>query len=130
MIEEATNELYTLVKSTITDATILPAYPSSTPIFPCVTIEEKSNNNHSNSHDSAGNHHADCTIEISIYSNAENKVSVVKGIRKRIDALIDSNFNFNRDSSDSIPNFLDTDVYRWVMRYSYTIDSKKTIYRG
>lgn len=130
MIAEVTNELFTLVKSTLTDATVLPTFPDSEPLFPCVTIEEKSNDNHADSHDSAGDHHCDCTIEISIYSDAENKVSVVKGLRKRIDSLIDSSFNFNRDSSESIPNFLNKHIYRWVMRYSYTIDKNKTIYRG
>lgn len=129
MIIDITNEVYTNLKTTLTDVTVLPTYPSTIPVFPCITVEELTNTNNTDTHDSAGDHHSDASIEIYIYTNGEDRISKAKSIRNRIDVIMNDNYNMLREDSRPIPNPADLTLYRYVLRYSYTIDSNKIIYR-
>lgn len=130
MIIDVTNEVFTNIKSKLTGITVLTSYPSTTPTFPCVLVEELSNTNYPRSNDSAGEHHNSVTLEINIFSDSQNKVSEVKSIRNQIDELMSNTYNMNRTFSGTVPNFLDTNVYRYILRYTFVIDSNKQIYRG
>lgn len=129
MIVDITNEVYTNLKTTLTDVTVLPTYPSTIPVFPCITVEELTNTNNPDTHDSAGDHHSDAAIEIYIYTNGEDRISKAKNIRNRIDTIMNGTYNMLREESRPVPNPADLTLYRYVLRYSYTIDSNKIIYR-
>lgn len=129
MIIDITNEVLTKIKTTLTGVTILTSYPSTVPIFPCVVIEESSNIINAVTVDSSGETHNDITFEINIFSNAPSKVTEAKLIRNQIDAIMSEFYGMDRDYSGSIPNFMDGDVYRYTLRYSFTISTNKTIYR-
>ena len=129
MLVDITNEVYDALKTTLVGVTVLQAYPATTPVFPCVVVEEGNNINFPDTHDSAGDHHSDSGLQINIFSNSENKISEVKQIRNVIDTLLAGTYNLNRDESQAVENLLDTSIYRYVLRYSYLVDSNKTIYR-
>lgn len=130
MIVDITNEIYTKLDSELSNVTVLPDYPSTTPIFPCVVIKEMANTQHIDTIDSSGSQHCDITIEINIFSNAENKRTQAKGIRDEIDSIMDGMYGMNREHSGEVPNYSDTNIYRYVLRYSGVIDKNKKIHRG
>jgi len=129
LIVDITNEVLTNLKTTLEDVTVLTAYPSTTPKFPCVIVEEMSNNSYELSIDSAGQHHNEVSFEINIFSNARNKMTQVKSIRNLVDAIMADEYRMTRDFSGATPNFLDNDIYRYTMRYSCVLDNDKVIYR-
>lgn len=129
MIIDITNEIYTNIKTELSNVTVLTAYPLTTPIFPCVTVEESSNTTNGNSIDTEGEQYSDISFEINILSNATNKVTETKAIRKQIDDIMSGQYRMTRGFSGVTPNMIDMNVYRYTLRYSCTIDSTKKIYR-
>lgn len=129
MIVDIINELYSELKSTLTDVNVFPAYPNETPSFPCLVIEEVFNTSRMDTHDSSGYKHSDINIEINIFSDAENKIGQVKDIRDRVDAIMNDKYNMARDDSRPVTNLADSNIYRYILRYSFSIDSNKKIYR-
>ncbi len=130
MIVDISNEVLTDIKTTLTGVKVLSEYPSTEPTFPCVVFSEMSNNSYIQSKDSAGQHHSLVSFEINIFSNEENKISQVKDIRNRIDSIMSTKYNMFREFSGTIPNFLDNNIYRYILRYSCLIDSNRKVYRG
>lgn len=129
MIIDITNEVFTNLKTNITNATLLTSYPNTTPTFPCITFEEISNNVDKLSVDTTGEHVNELSFEINIYTEGDNKMSVAKGFRKSADDILSDSYGMRRDFSSAIPNYLDEHIYKYTMRYSCNIDSNKTIYR-
>lgn len=129
MIVDVTNEVYTTIKNTLVGVTVLSAYPSTTPIFPCVIVEEISNITDLDTVDTSGEHYSNVSIEINILSNSQNKISEVKGLRGQIDDIMSGQYRMNRGFAGVTPNFIDSSIYRYTMRYSFKVDSNKTIYR-
>lgn len=129
MIIDVMNEVLTNLKTNINDVVVLSSYPPITPSFPCMIIEELSNNTDLFTIDSSGEHHSIISIEINIFSNVQNKITQVRDIRGRVDAIMSGTYRMTRDFSGAVPNYADTDIYRYTLRYSFTIDSTKQIYR-
>lgn len=129
MIIDITNEVYTNLKTTMTSVNVLISYPSTSPSFPCITIEEISNTTNRNTIDTNGEEYNDISFEINIFSDDANKITEMKTIRKQIDDIMSGQYRMTRGFSGQTPNFLDTNVYRYTLRYSCTIDSNKKIYR-
>lgn len=111
------------------DVTVLPSYPSTSPNFPCVTFEELSNTTDTKTVDSSGEKYNVVSFEINIFSNRPNKESEVRQIRNRVDAIMSDEYGMGRDYANRTPNFADTNVHRYTLRYSFIIDTNKTIYR-
>ena len=130
MIVDITNEIYTVLKQALTGVTVLEAYPSTVPTFPCIVVEEMQNLSDEETKDSSGFHYSRIALEINIFSNAENKISQVKNIRKQINDILNGNYKMNRDDARPVPNYADDNIYRYVLRYSAMVDSSRTIYRG
>lgn len=86
--------------------------------FPCVSMEELSNNVYKQSSDSSAlENHATITYEFNIYSNLESgKKTQAKQIRDIIDNIM-SGYNFTRILSQPMPN-IDRTIYRIVSRYT------------
>lgn len=129
MIIDITNEVYTNIKNQLTPVTVLSTYPSTPPSFPCIIIEEMSNISIGSTIDTAGEHYNEVTLEVNIFSDSQYKVSEVKDLRNRIDSILSDQYKMGRDYSGTIPNFLDSNIYRYVLRYSFIIDENKRIYR-
>ena len=129
MIVDITNEVLTELKETLTDVLVTAEFPQKKPVFPCLTIRESSNVTHIDSVDSGGERHNNISFEINIFSNAKNKTTQVRNIRSRVDEIMSGKYNMTRDFSDEVPNFADSNVFRYVLRYSCVVDSTKRIYR-
>lgn len=129
MIIDITNEVLTNLKNTLTDVTVLSSYPSTVPQFPCITVQELPNTTDPTTIDTSGEHYCDAGIEINIYSNAPNKSTQAKNIRNRIDTIMSGTYRMTREFSDEVPNYVDTDIYRYILRYTFVIDENKQIYR-
>lgn len=129
MIVDITNEVYTNLKDTMVTVTVLTAYPSTNPTFPCVTIEEISNTTNPNTIDTNGEQYNDISFEINIFSDGTSKVSETKTIRKQVDDIMSGQYRMTRGFSGVTPNFLDTNVQRYTLRYTCSINSNKMIYR-
>lgn len=129
MIVDVTNEVYTNLKTSLTGITVLQTFPSTSPTFPCIIIEEISNDINIDTIDTSGDNHCDVSIEINIFSDAENKITEVKTIRGQVDAIMSGQYRMTRGFTGTTPNFLDDNIYRYTIRYSFTIDANKQIYR-
>lgn len=129
MIIDITNEVFTNLKAVLVGITVLPSYPSSTPVFPCVLLEEMDNTSNLGTIDSDGESCGDISFEVNIYSNSDNRATEIKSLRKIVDTLMADGYKMTRNFSAKTPNFMDTDCDRYTMRYDFTIDENKTIYR-
>jgi len=127
---DVANEVLSALKTALGTIPILTEYPSTTPTFPCVIFEEKINTTDVGTVDTSGETHSDVSFEINMFSNASDKVTVVRGIRNTVDEVMSGVYRMTRNASEPIPNFLDADVYRYMLRYNFKIDNNKKIYRG
>lgn len=129
MIIDITNEILTYIKLGIPEATVLSAYPSTSPKFPCIVIEEISNTIVPDTIDTAGEHYSDVSIEINIFTdNPQTKMSDAKSLRNKVDTIM-TQYKLNRDFASTTPNYADGSIYRYTMRYSCLVNSNKVIYR-
>lgn len=129
MIVDITNEVYTNIKTTITNATVLPSYPSGDPTFPLITVDELINTTNQNTIDTNGEKYNDVTFEINIFSNSPTKVTEVKLFRGQVDEIMSGQYRMTRGFSGQTPNVMDTNIYRYTLRYTCTIDQNKMIFR-
>lgn len=130
MIIDISNEVFTAISDVLTGVECLTTYPSTEPIFPCLTFEEQTNTTSQAHIDTGGEKFNEVTIQIDIYTKGETKVSDAKTIRNTVDSIMADVYGMNRDDSKPVPNFMDSNVYRYTLRYSFTIDKNKKIYRG
>lgn len=129
MIVDITNEVYTNLKTALVGITVLPSYPSTTPVFPCVLFEEMTNTSNLATIDTSGEKCNDVSFEVNIFSNADNKLTEVRAIRKQVDTILADGYRMTRMFGGATPNFMGTDSYRYTLRYSFTIDNNKKVYR-
>lgn len=128
MIVDIFSEVYTILKKEIPN--IFPYYPSSTPKFPCVTITESSNITNTNTIDSSGEKHNDITFEVNIFSDSlDTKHGEVRVIREKVDSIMSGKYKMIRGFSGQTPNMSDMNIYRYTLKYSFTINENKVIYR-
>ena len=69
--------------------------------------------------------------EIDIYTiNKSNiaKQTIASELKKLLNDIFDEHYGMNRKFNQQTPN-VDTDVYRWTMRFESKIDENKRIYR-
>lgn len=129
MIIDITNELLTDIKTVLNGIKVLSAYPKTTPTFPCVIIEEMQNEDYQITRDSSGQTHCQIGFEINIFSNSERAMTEVKSIRSLIDGVAVGEYGLVRTFARQVPNYLDENIYRYLLRYNGVINENKTIYR-
>jgi len=129
MIVDVVNQIITRIKTEIPEATIISPTQNVSSSFPTITIAETSQIERLDTIDSSGVNHVNPDIEIDIYSNSVTPVSEVKEIRKTIDNVLSGEWGMYRGFDSHVPNYLDNDIYRYKMRYSFTIDENEIIYR-
>lgn len=123
------NEIYTKLKTTLTTVNVVKAYPEKDAVFPIVVVSEISNTINLDCVDSSGEKASDISFEIGIYTNSTTRETDARKIRNSVDDVMNGYYKFNRESANPVPNYADRNVYRYVMRYSATINKNKVIYR-
>jgi len=129
MIVDITNEVLDKVKSTLSPIPVLSAYPSVAPSFPCVILEEIANDTDADTVDTSGETHNLVGIEVNVFTQGSKRVTDARTLRTSVDAIMSDYYGMTRTLSQTTPNFLDSSIYRYTLRYIFTIDSNKTIYR-
>lgn len=128
MIIDITNQLFTEIKNTIKECTILSSYQNVIPSFPTIIFEEINNTSYKSTKDSSGYNHSLISFKVEIYTKGNGKAYQSKKIRDKVDKVLSDKYGLNRDESKSIPNYLDENIHRHIMIYSGIIDKNKTIY--
>lgn len=126
-------EIYTSVRNAI--KTKYPnAYVSGKPLnkpteFPAVSLIEAENTPTTKT---ADNENIENTVnllyEAQIFSVSDNKKTECKDILSIIDSVM-YDYNFNKILGRSVPNMVDTSVYRMVGRYTAIADNNNNLYR-
>lgn len=129
MLVNLYGEILTVIKTTLTDCKVIGTFPSISPSFPLIIVTETVNDTLLSTVDTSGEKHSDITISFEIFSNAEDKINEVRDIRGRIDAIMADTYRMSRTIVGEITNFADPNIYRYIIRYSGVVDSKKTIHR-
>lgn len=129
MIVDITNEILTSLKTTLSPIKVTSSYQPTSNTFPIVVCEETDNTDHQQSKDSSGFNHCDITINIEIYTNGPNRMSEAKSIRSTIDSVISGSCGLARISQRPVPNFNDSDIFRYQITYVGVVDKNKQIYR-
>lgn len=129
MIIDITNEVVTAVKNACPEAQVSSSYPKKVGKFPLITIDEIVNSTYEDSVDSSGENHSEIAFEINIFSTSKTPVGEVGKLRKKVDAILADAYGLSRESLGRVPNFSDTNVYRYTVRYDGVINKNKTIFR-
>jgi len=129
MIVDIFNEVLTKIKTDISTATVLSEYPETTPTFPCIVIQELSNTTDTTTVDTGGEQYNHISFEINIFDNGDTKRTVCRNLRNSIDAIMSEYYGMNRTDGGSVPNYMDSSIYRYNLKYDFKIDNNKKIYR-
>lgn len=125
---DLTNMIITKLRQRLDITNVLSGYQPVVPSFPCITVEEQSNNVYRLTRDSSGNNHHEISYFIDIYTNGNGRISKAKSLRGQVDSIIEDEFGLIRVSANVIPNYIDTNIYRYRLVYSGVISNDKTIY--
>lgn len=129
MIVDIFNEVLTKIKTDISSATVLSEYPDTTPTFPCIVIEEMFNNTDLGTIDSGGEQYNHISLDINIFDNGDKKRTTCRELRNSVDTILSGYYGMNRTDSGTVPNYVDSSVYRYNLKYDFKIDDAKKIYR-
>lgn len=129
MIVDITNEILTDLKNTITDAKVISSYQPTSTVFPVIVCEETDNVSDETTKDSSGFTHCKITLSIEIYTNGPNRMSKAKALRSSVDAIVSDKYGLSRISQQPVPNFNDSDIYRYQISYVGSVDKNKKIFR-
>jgi len=130
MIKSLKNQIRLELETILEGITIYPQYPQTTPEFPCITLREISNVDDMDTRDSSGTNHVDTTIQIDIFTTGNSRENDALEIAYDIDDLLGGTYRLPKIMAEPIDNYVDINVYRYVLRYSYKISRNNTIYRG
>ncbi|HZK00947.1 MAG TPA: hypothetical protein VFC79_13100 [Tissierellaceae bacterium] len=123
------NNIITDLKAKLPNTTILREYPLTNPKFPCIIISEGDLSVDLPSMDSGGYHYNNFEVVLEIYTTGTSKINQSDKIRINVNDLLGVEYGLQRVFSDSIPNMVDLNVYRYKMAYVGKLDKNKTIYR-
>lgn len=129
MVVDIFNEVFTAVKTQLSNYNVVSHYPESTPEFPCVVMEELSNLAVDGTTDTSGEKYNELSFEVNIFTTGAEKSSKAKELRNVVDAILGDFYGMNRDYSGTMPSFLDNNIYRYTIRYSCVVDKDKKLYR-
>jgi len=129
MIVNIVNEMFTKLDTDLTSVTVVTDYDEEVESFPRVVFYELTNNVNPDTRDSAGERHNQQSFQVEIYTVGKRKRTDAMKIRGEVDEILSGFYNCDRDFSEQLPNFMDRNIYRYVMRYSCIVDANKVIYR-
>jgi len=126
---DITNKILTKIKADIPTATVTTSFQSKPKSFPKIVVTENGNTTHSDTVDSSGEKHSELGFEINIFTKGNKKMSDAKVLRNQVDDIMSALYGMGRNFADEIPNYADTNIYRYVLRYDCLVDNSGTIYR-
>ena len=129
MMVSITNNIITDLKTKFPTTTILREYPLTNPKFPCIIVNEGDLSVDLESMDSGGYHYNNFEVSLEIFTIGTSKINQSNSIRNDINDLLGTGYGLQRIFSDSIPNLVDTNVYRYRLTYVGKLDKNKTIFR-
>lgn len=125
-------EIYNKIKKelSIDKIDVKCAYQSEIKTFPTVVMREVENITDKMNIDNSGEEYSiRYALEIDIYDNSSNSQTNISKIKQKIDDILNIKLGMNRDFVNSTPNYLDTNIYRYNMRYSCIINKDNVIFR-
>ena len=128
IIIDITNEIITRLKNDLSSVAILNSYQNTTAKFPTIVVEEVNNKVMSSTRDSSGFNHSIVSLRINIFTTGNKKVSDSKSLRNTIDDMLSGEYGMYRVNAQQVTNYLDDDIYRYVIDYNFTIDKNKVIW--
>lgn len=129
IIIDITNEIITRLKNDLSSVVVLNSYQNTTAKFPTIVVEEVNNKVMSSTRDSSGFNHSIVSLRINIFTTGNKKVSDSKSLRNTIDDMLSGEYGMYRVNAQQVTNYLDDDIYRYVIDYNFTIDKNKVIWR-
>lgn len=129
IIIDITNEIITRLKNDLSSVAVLNSYQNTTAKFPTIVVEEVNNKVMSSTRDSSGFNHSIVSLRINIFTTGNKKVSDSKSLRNTIDDMLSGEYGMYRVNAQQVTNYLDDDIYRYVIDYNFTIDKNKVIWR-
>lgn len=128
MIVNVFNDLINEIQNEINPVPITIPFTGMSPEFPIVTMDEISNETNVDTVDSSGEYHNIQSFELNIYTVGISSRTKSHELRDKIDNIMTPH-NMNRTFSQSVPNYLDDSIYRYVLRYECIIGKDKKFYR-
>lgn len=129
MIVDITNEVVNRIITDFPTVEVLTEYPQTQKKFPCIVITEMSNNADPFTKDTSGYKYSDVSIEVNIFTTGDTRMSKAKKLRNEIDVILSDEYGMLRAFSDRTPN-VDTDIYRYTMRFNGLVNKDREIFRG
>ena len=130
MIVDITNELITELDQLLVDIPVLSSYPEVQVEFPCVVVGELLNEADIETKDSSGFKYSTVSIQVDIFTRGMDRITQSKTLRGTIDGLLSDSHGMGRTYARETPNFLDSSIYRYTLRYNCRLDANRKIYRG
>lgn len=121
-------ELYELLLEDGVD--VITSYPNDDFEGKVVVYEELSNIDRLTTKTMSGSKYNDISIQLSIFTTGDIKETKAKLIRNKIDEYLGGTYNMSRVDAREIPNYGNLNVYRYILRYTFSINEKLEIYRG
>lgn len=129
MLIDVRNEVYTILKTEYPTMNLVMEFPDTIPTFPLATLGEIGNSEDIRYRASNGSNISTISLEFNIYDNSEDSKAKILDIRKKIDSVLADTYGMTRTFSNDVPNYVDEDVDRYIVRYSFNIDANKVIYK-
>ncbi len=127
------NEVFTALRTTLKikfkDIVVMSASQDTTAKFPCVTLKQIGDSTDVENVDSNGEFTSTVSFEVNSFTTGQKKESQNREIQKQIDEIMSGSLGMLRTSSEQVENYLDTTVYRHVLRYTCNVTKNKLIYR-
>lgn len=130
MIIDITNEILTELKTELNNiAEVNTSYPNKEFIGKRVTVEEIYNITNDATRDSGGHKTNTIALEVKIFTTGNTRMTDAKSIRNKVDNILNGKYRMSRDDGRPMPSQYGNEIYTYVLRYSFVIDTNKTIYR-
>ena len=124
------NKIYTELRQVLVPlgAEVGSVFTESPANFPYVFIEMTTNSVYERGVDSGHiENFSEQNFEINIYTKGNTKKTMAKQLAEAVDSKL-KEFGFWRIMYSPVPNFIDTNVYRMILRYKVIVGRNETLY--
>lgn len=124
------NKIYTELRQVLLPmgAEVGSVFTESPAKFPYVFIEMTNNSIYERGVDSGYiENFSEQNFEINIYTKGNTKKTMAKQLAETVDSKL-KELGFRRIMYSPIPNFIDTNVYRMILRYKVIVGRNETLY--
>lgn len=125
---DISNEVLTKLKQTL-ECPILRSYEEVSKEFPCVRFQDIVNSAHLGTIDSSGETAANVSFQVDIFTTGNKKLTESKKIRDTVNLVMSDYYGMTRTESTEIPNYEDSNIFRYTLRYACVVTKDKKIYR-